>query len=93
MQRLPVQNMTLEEVNDRLLRAFRSGLLSMDLKGVVLGFAAAMKCKKGPSVKQIELAKKLVQEIRYEDGTEPAELIDRDDNEAGRQMARDHEEF
>ncbi len=90
---LAVEKMDLEEVNVRLLDAFRRGDLSLDLKGPVLGFAAAMKRKKGPSPRQIEMARKLVREIRYQDGTEPAELIDRGDNEAGRQKAMDHDEF
>ncbi len=93
MQRLPVESMTLEEVNVRLLHAFRNGHLNMDLRGVVLGFAAAIKRKTGPSVKQIELARKLVGELRHHDGSEPDDLIDWDDNEAGREMERNRDEF
>ena len=85
--------MTLEEVRVKLLDAFRNGRLSLDLKGVVLGFARAMKGKKGPSARQIEIARKLVREIRHHDGTEPVDLIDHDDNEAGHDKAKDYAEF
>jgi len=78
MDILSVDLMTLEEINQRLLHAFRNGDLSMDLKGPVLGFAAALK-RGQPSPKQIEVAKKLVREMRYQDGTEPASLIDSGD--------------
>jgi len=78
MDLLSVDLMTLDEINQRLLHAFRNGALSMDLKGPVLGFAAALK-RGRPSPKQIELAKKLVREMRYQDGQEPASLIDRGD--------------
>ena len=88
----PRSEMDLEEVRVRLLDALRNGRLSLDLKGVVLGFSAAMKRGK-PSVRQIEVARKLVREIRYHDGTEPEELIDRGDSEAGREKASDYEEF
>ena len=81
--------MTLEEVRVRLLDAFRNGRLSLDLKGVVLGFARAMKGKKGPSARQVEIARKLLREIKSMDGTEPVELLDEDDNEA----AKDYAEF
>jgi len=76
--RLAVDRMTLEEVNIRLQRAFRSGLLSLDLKGPVLGFAAAMKRGRA-SPKQEQLARRLVRELRTFDGTEPDMLIDRED--------------
>jgi hypothetical protein len=82
MDVLSVDEMTLEEVKIRLLSAFRSGDLSIDLKGPVLGFAAAMK-RGNPSPKQIELARKLVRESRYLDGTEPVNLIDNEDQEDG----------
>ncbi len=90
--------MDLEEVRVRLLDAFRSGRLSLDLKGVVLGFARAMKSKNGPSVKQIEIARKLLREIRYHDGAEPVDLIDYDDNEDDNETCQeqandDYEEF
>ena len=94
--RLAVDKMDLEEVRTRLLDAFRNGRLSIDLRGVVLGFAKAMKGKKGPSPRQIEIARKLVREIRYHDGTEPVDLIDRSDNEAAREDAEkveNYEEF
>ena len=84
---LAVDKMDLEEVRLRLLDAFRNGRLSIDLRGVVLGFARAMKGKKGPSPRQIEIARKLVREIRYHDGTEPVDLIDREDDEAGHEQA------
>ena len=90
---LAVDKMDLEEVRTRLLDAFRNGRLSIDLKGVVLGFARAMKGKKGPSLRQIEIARKLVREIRYHDGSEPVDLIDRDDSPAGREKAVNYEEF
>ena len=83
--------MELEEVRVRLLDAFRNGRLSLDLKGVVLGFASAMKRKKGPSARQIEIARKLLREIKYHDGTEPVDLIDHDDK--GHEQANDYEEF
>lgn len=95
MDRLAVDNMTLDEINDRLLRAFRNGLLSMDLKGVVLGFARAMKRGK-PSLRQTEIARKLVREIRYHDGSEPVDLIDREDtgdNPEAAEMALNYAEF
>ena len=85
--------MTLEEVRVRLLDAFRNGRLSLDLKGVVLGFARAMKRKKGPSARQVEIARKLLREIKSMDGTEPVELLDEDDNEAGRETVSDYTEF
>ena len=84
---LAVDNMDLEEVRLRLLDAFRNGRLSIDLKGVVLGFARAMKGQKGPSPRQIEIARKLVREIKTMDGTEPVSLLDDDDNEATRETA------
>ena len=90
---LAVEEMDLEEVRLRLLDAFRNGRLSIDLKGVVLGFARAMKGKKGPSPRQIEIARKLVREIRYHDGSEPVDLIDRGDNEAGHEQAKNYKEF
>ena len=90
---LAVEEMDLEEVRTRLLDAFRNGRLSIDLKGVVLGFARAMKGKKGPSPRQIEIARKLVREIRYHDGSEPVDLIDRGDNEAGHEQAKNYKEF
>ncbi len=93
MNTLAVDNMELEEVRTRLLDAFRNGRLSIDLKGVVLGFARAMKRKNGPSPRQIEVARKLVREIRYHDGSEPVDLIDRDDNPAGREQRLNHAEF
>ncbi len=92
MTPLAVEKMDLEEVKVRLLDAFRNGRLSIDLKGVVLGFARAMK-RGNPSPRQIEIARKLVGEIRYHDGSEPGDLIDRKDNEAGREMARNYKEF
>ena len=85
--------MTLEEVRVRLLDAFRNGRLALDLKGVVLGFARAMKRKKGPSARQVEIARKLLREIKSMDGTEPVELLDEDDNEAGRETVSDYAEF
>ena len=84
--------MTLEEVRVKLLDALRNGRLSLDLKGVVLGFASAMKRGK-PSTRQIEIARKLVREIKYHDGTEPVDLIDQDDNEEGQERADDYKEF
>ncbi len=92
MTPLAVEKMDLEEVRTRLLDAFRNGRLSIDLKGVVLGFARAMK-RGQPSPRQIEVARKLVREIRYHDGSEPGDLLDRDDNEAGREMAKNYEDF
>ena len=86
-----MMEMELEEVRVRLLDAFRNGRLSLDLKGVVLGFASAMKRKKGPSVKQIEIARKLLREIKHHDGTEPVDLIDYDDK--GQEQANDYAEF
>ena len=93
---LAVDKMDLEEVRTRLLDALSNGHLSIDLKGVVLGFARAMKGKKGPSPLQIEIARKLVREIRYHDGSEPVDLIDREDSKAGREeveQAENYEEF
>ena len=77
----------------RRLDAVRNGRLRRDVKGVVLGFASAMKRKKGPSVKQIEIARKLLREIKHHDGTEPVDLIDYDDNEEGQERADDYAEF
>ncbi len=93
MNTLAVDNMDLEEVRTRLLDAFRAGRLSIDLKGVVLGFARAMKGKKGPSPRQIEIARKLVREIRSMDGSEPVSLLDDDDNPADDEMALNYAEF
>ena len=90
---LAVEQMDLEEVRTRLLDAFRNGRLSIDLKGVVLGFAKAMKGKKGPSLRQIEIARKLVREIRYHDGSEPVSLLDDDDNPAGQEHDENYAEF
>ncbi len=89
---LAVEKMDLEEVRMRLLDAFRNGRLSIDLRGVVLGFARAMKRGK-PSPRQIEIARKLVREIRCHDGSEPVDLIDHGDNAAARKKATDYEEF
>ena len=77
----------------KLLDALRNGRLTLDLKGVVLGFARAVRSKKGPSVRQLEIARKLVREIKYHDGTEPVELIDHDDNETAHEQAKDYVEF
>ena len=85
--------MTLEEVRVKLLDALTNGRLTLDLKGFVLGFASAMKGKKGPSARQVEIARRLVREIRHHDGTEPVELIDQDDSEAAHEQASDYEEF
>ena len=93
MYTLAVDNMELEEVRLRLLDAFRNGRLSIDLKGVVLGFARAMKGKRGPSPRQIVVARKLVREIRYHDGSEPVSLLDDDDNEAARETAEQIENY
>lgn len=78
---MPVAKMTLEEVNFKLLRAFRNGLLSTDLKGFVLGFARSMKSQnpRCPSQKQVSVARRLVAEIRRADDDEPLMLIDRED--------------
>ena len=84
--------MTLEEVRVRLLDALRNGRLTLDLKGVVLGFSAALKRGK-LSARQIEIARKMVREIKYHDGTEPTELIDQDDNETAHEQASDYVEF
>ena len=89
---MPVESMTLEELSRRLLDAFRNGRLDIDLKGFVLGFAKAMKRGK-PSDRQVSLARKLIGEIRHHDGSEPTELIDSDDNEDGREMAKNYAEF
>ncbi len=89
---LAVEKMDVEEIKVRLLEAFRKGRLSIDLKGFVLGFARTMK-RGTPSIKQIETARKLVREIRHHDGTEPVDLIDRDDNETARDMAENYREF
>ena len=89
----PRSEMDLEEVRIKLLDALRNGRLTLDLKGFVLGFAKAMKGKKGPSVRQVEIARKLVREIKSMDGTEPVELIDQDDNEAAHETASDYVEF
>ncbi len=93
MNTLAVDNMDLEEVRTRLLDAFRNGRLSIDLKGVVLGFARAMKGKKGPSPRQIEIARKLVREIRSMDGTEPVILLDDGDNPVGREQSVNYADF
>ncbi len=93
MTLLPVEQMDLEEVRTRLLDAFRNGRLSIDLRGVVLGFAKAMKGKKGPSLRQAEVARKLVREIRHHDGSEPVDLIDQGDNAAARERVTNYEEF
>ncbi len=92
---MPVAKMTLDEVNDRLLRAFRNGLLNTDLKGFVLGFARSMKSRnpRCPSQKQVNIARRLVIEVRSMDGSEPVSLLDPDDNEEGREMARNEAEF
>ena len=92
MNTLPAEKMDLEEVRIRLLDAFRNGRLSIDLKGVVLGFARAMK-RGNPSPRQIEIARKLVREIRYHDGSEPVDLIDRDDDDAAIEQAKNYDEF
>ncbi len=92
MTTLAVEKMDLEEVKVRLLDAFRNGRLSIDLKGFVLGFARSMKRGK-PSLKQVEVARKLVREIRYMDGTEPESLLDREDDDAGRDKAAIYQEF
>jgi len=81
---MQIAEMSLDEISVRLLDAFRSGKLPLDTKGPVLGFAAAMKRVRGPSPKQIEMARSMVRSIRYMDGTEPVELIDRGDNEKTR---------
>lgn len=93
MDRRAVSKMDLEEVNIRLMDAFRRGDLSIDLKGAVLGFARSMKGTKGPSPRQIEIARKLVREIRSHDGTEPVALVDEGDNESGREKAKNYAEF
>ncbi len=93
MNTLAVDNMELEEVRTRLLDAFRNGRLSIDLKGVVLGFARAMKGKKGPTPRQIEVARKLVREIRSMDGTEPTSLLDDGDNPANQEQELNFAEF
>ena len=90
---LAVEQMDLEEVRTRLLDAFRNGRLSIDLKGVVLGFAKAMKGKKGPSLRQIEIARKLVREIRHHDGSEPVALLDDGDDGKAIERAVNHAEF
>jgi len=74
----PTGDLSLEELRYRLLRYFRTGQISIALKGPILGFAAAMK-RGTVSDSQIGYARKLVGECRYEDGTEPVDLIDRDD--------------
>ena len=101
---LAVEKMELEEVSTRLQDALRNGRLSIDLRGVVLGFTAAMIAKaegkrtkngklRQPSPRQIEIARKLVGEIRYHDGTEPENLIDRSDDPAAREQATNYKEF
>ena len=100
---LAVDKMDLEEVRCRLLDGLRNGRLSIEWKGFILGFAAAVK-RGDSSPKQIYLAKKLAQEARHDygpdpvvefigDGTEPVDLIDRSDDEAGREKAKNYEEF
>lgn len=81
MDRLEVERMTLEEIRERLLGGFRAGKLDIDLKGVVLGFASAMKRPRGPSKRQIELARRLVVEMRSMTPDEPENLIDTGDRE------------
>lgn len=95
MNLMPVENMTLDEVNAKLLKAFRDGRLNIDLKGVVLGFARAMKSPNPnrPSQKQISIARRLITEVRRMDGSEPEFLIDSEDNEAGREQAMNEAEF
>ena len=87
MDPVATDDMTLEELRWRLLSYFRTGRVNLDLKGAVLGFAAS--CKRGHvSAKQLELARGLVRECRYLDGTEPECLIDDDDTDE-RQTLRD----
>lgn len=81
MTRLEVERMTLDEIRQRLLDGFRAGKLDMDLKGVVLGFASAMKRPRGPSQRQIELARRLVVELRSMTPDEPENLIDAGDRD------------
>ena len=81
METTTTDKMSNDELRIRLLSYFRGGKLTMDLKGPVLGFAAAVSRGK-VSPRQLELARKLVQECRYMDGTEPIDLIDGGDVEA-----------
>jgi len=92
---MPVEDMDLEELRQRLFDALWKSQLNQELSGFVKGFANGIKAQdpKRPSQRQITIARRLVSEIRHHDGSEPDDLIDADDTETGREMAKNEAEF
>ena len=90
-------DMTIEQVIFRELPARYS-----EMEGKELGFARQLKrsWQKGLSDKQEKYARSILKRLIWEEkhGTakycgESSDLIDDDDNEAGREVAQNHEEF
>ena len=73
----PVNEFTSDEIRWRLLQAVRDGRIDADLRGVVLGYCAALKRPGGPSRRQEQLCRGLVKEIRRYTGWEDEQLIDK----------------
>ena len=73
---LPADNMTRDEVRWRLLEALRDGRIDGELRGVVLGYCAAMKRGTGPSPKQEQICRTLVKECRRVSWEENGSLVD-----------------
>ncbi len=96
----PTAALSLHEIEWRIGQAIRDGRLEGDdMLGKMLGFLGAIKrrredsTKPGPSPKQEGLARALVADMRRYTRAENEDLIDRMDNDAGREKARDYEEF
>ncbi len=96
----PTAALPLSEIEWRIGQAIRDGRIEdEDMRGPMLGFLGAIKrhredsTKPGPSPKQEGLARALVADMRRYTRAESEDLIDRGDNEAGRETAKNYEEF
>ena len=75
----PTAELPIDELRWRVVAAIRDGRIGDDLRPVMLGFLGGCKRPGGPSVKQIGLARQLIQEIRRYERDDDAPLIDKDD--------------
>ncbi len=96
----PTAALPMNEIEWRIGQAIRDGRIEdEDMRGKMLGFLGALKrrredcTKPGPSPKQEGLARALVADMRRYTRAENEDLIDRGDSEAGRETAKNYEEF
>ena len=83
------------ELKNRLLHLHRGGRLVPYPHDLVMGLAHRLKIGR-PTPNDISTVRRLIADARYDDGSEPVDLIDRSDSEAAREeaeKAENYEEF